>query len=234
VQKLFLLAILAASSICSASPVDIIFNGSFELGFSGWGSSGFNEGGCGSAWHPGTGATGCNNVDNPALGSVEASNAFDGTGPKTYRLTQTFNVPGVAVNSAILSWIDTSNVNVGCCGGGTQSREFYVDLTAGITSKVYSQLFVDNCGPTHPDCTPEVHHWTGHSVDVTSFLNANVGQNVTLGFNNFVPQVFTGAGGFGLDGVSLLLDVAATPEPGTVAMLLIGSALLFAGRKRLR
>jgi len=230
-----LLGLVGMPATSRAGVVDVIANGSFETGsFSSWNATGLNEGGCGTTWHlSNTGATGCNSVDTPAFGTFEANNAFDGTGPKTYSLSQTFNVPGASVISALLSWSDTSNVTVGCCGAGTQSREFYVDLTAGITSKVYSQLFVDNCGPTHPDCTSEVHHWTGHAVDLTSFLNAHIGESVTVSFNNFVPQVFSGAGGFGLDGVSLVVNYTDAPEPAPAWMCLAGAALLSAaGRWR--
>jgi hypothetical protein len=229
-----LTAVLFTPSICTATIAQVATNGGFETGnFSGWSVTNLDEGGpstCGTDWHVrNSGITGCQAVDNPILGSFEANNSFDGTGPKTYRVSETFNVPGVVINSAILSWSDTSYVYVGCCGGGTQSREFYVDLTAELTNKIYSQMFADNCGPTHPSCTPEVHHWTSHSVDITSFLNSRTGQNVTFGFNNFVPNVYTGSAGFGLDGVSLVIDYSSAPEPASAEMFLIAIAMVCAG-----
>lgn len=96
--------------------------------------------------------------------------------------------------------------------GASIDRHFRVDLfTDNDVFNVFDLKFEAG--------TQSQYDWTARSVDVTSFLQANLGEEVTLAFSNHIPELFSGPAGFGLDDVSLEVTTQSVPEPGTMAAL---------------
>ena len=226
----------------NAAPINYIANGGFESGLAGWSTSSTNSvgGGCDTAWVVGNAgtATGCtgyvpfNQFVGPQSGNAAAYNSFDGNGPQTIRLFQTFNYTAAnAASSAVLDWYDA----VGFGSGYTfpQARVFNVDVTIdGQLFNVFSESFGNNGQGLFQT-------WQQTSLDLTQlFDDYGAGtHSVTLAFSNYVPQSFTGPGSFGLDNVSLLIDTApiqAVPEPATLSILGLGLAGLAFSRRRIK
>jgi hypothetical protein len=213
-----------------AAPVNLISNGDFETGtFAGWTVSTTNPdqsgGGCNQGWvvaNVGI-ATGCLAVANP-LGTYAAYQSFDGTGPKTRTLSQTFVVP--TFGSAMLSFSQTYDFNVVL--SNETPRTFDVNLTsASGTQNVFH--FVSPTG-FDTGITP----WAQQSVDLTAALTGLAGQSVELAFVSTIPETFSGPAGFGLDNVRLEATPASSnvPEPSSLALIGLAAAGLGLVRRR--
>lgn len=214
---------LLAGAACAgahAAPIQMLTNGSFETGtLSGWTATTQGTGTCpsqGRDWNVSTtgSATGCSNVGAPVDGKYAAYVMNDGgAAPMYYRLSQTFTLSPGALTSANLSFKFTS---VSSYSGN--ARTFYVDVLNGATllgtPYTYTIPFSDG-DPT----------WSMVSLDLTSLLATHTGTQLTVRFNNYIPSNWTGPAGLGLDAVSLMADVSAVPEPGSIALL----GLAFAG-----
>jgi hypothetical protein len=174
-----------------AAPLELITNGGFEQGFTGWSATTtLSSPLC--AWS--VGPVGPCLGDPPATdgGSNYASNGFDGNGPGTYTLAQTVTIPA---GTATLSWEDDFQATY---GGTSRTTEVRILDASGTTTlgTVYSYAvpFFAFTG------------WVQHSVDVSGFA----GQTVQVAFVQTIPQTFTGPAGMGIDNVSLLADPAAS------------------------
>ncbi|MCP2732091.1 PEP-CTERM sorting domain-containing protein [Limnofasciculus baicalensis] len=196
----------------TAQAAELINNGGFETGdFTNWSVTNNGSGGCDTDWHVNaTGYTGCNLLSPATEGTFAAYNSFEGDGPQQFRLEQTFFVPN-NITSAVLSWADEANMFI----FSVLNREFQVDLvTSSGSVNIFSQIFQRG---------PRQYAWTARLADVTSILQANQGQSVTLAFTNIIPEQFSGPGGFGLDKVSLDVTTGesqSVPEPASVLGLL--------------
>lgn len=187
-RLLYLLAILAGLLMTAgpalAGPVDLIANGGFENGFTGWtDTTTLTNPYC--AW----------SIDNcvfdpPAAdgGAHFASNGFDGSGPGTYTLAQTVAIPA---GTATLSWEDDFWTSY---FGATRTAEVKILDASGTTTlgTVYSYSAPYNA----------LTGWLQHSVDVSAFA----GQTVQVAFVQTIPGNFTGPAGMGIDNVQLVAD----------------------------
>lgn len=219
---------LAAAS-ADASVVNLISNGNFETGnFSGWAiaSSNTDTGGCNAGWTVATngGATGCTAVANP-FGRYAAYQSFDGTGPKTRTLSQSFVVP--TLSAAVLDFYDSSAFNVVLYR--EIPRSFDVQLTAGgVTTNLYH--FASPVGYS-AGATPFTHI----NVDISSALLGLAGKTAQLSFVTTIPETYSGPAGFALDNISLTVDTTPpvhVPEPASLALLGLGVAGIATTRKR--
>lgn len=203
-----LLAALGIPTMAEAA--NLVVNGGFETGdFTGWDVTTNGIGGCDTNWNVGTTGTetGCSSVDSPIEGSFAAYSSFDGAGPQSFILSQDILLSD-SVESATLSWLQAvrHTIFVG------EPRTFSVNINGtAIDTQSFSGFGGDGS-------------WTEFSIDATDALSAFAGETVTLSFEQFIPDSFSGPAGFGLDAVSL--DVVggpsdAIPEPLTI----LGSAL---------
>lgn len=224
--KTNILATLLVSAGCVtgalAAPVELVTNGGFETGnLSSWTTSGLGSGSCPSAnndWNVSSSgsATGCSAVANP-FGSFAAYVMNDGAGSVTYRLAQTFGVAAGTTGGAFsfnLSSINTSSVD----------RTLTVSLTNQTTLasiNIYS-------ASTYSGSTA----WQTYSTDISAFLAASAGSSVLLAFDNSIAAAWTGPAGLGIDNVSVLANVSAVPEPGSLALLGLGLVGMVATRRK--
>jgi hypothetical protein len=225
---------MIASGAANATPVNLISNGGFEAGnFSSWSAPVVGGGSCNQPFVVGSngGASGCvgfapyGNFVNPNSGGFAAYASFDGGGPITKTLTQTFAVPN-SVTFAMLSFVDAFGFGSGWIF--PQSRIYSVEILNGSGASVatiLSQSFTNQSGGIFQN-------WTSHMIDITASLLPLAGQNASLRFSLFIPQSFTGPGVYALDNVSLMADTAAVPTPGALALFGFGLIAFGAIRRR--
>lgn len=239
-SMLLLCAILLACS-ASVNATELVVNGGFETGdLTGWTTSGLGtvSGTCPGSprdWNVsnlGT-STGCVDPGNPVSGTYAAYNMFDGTGPLTYRLRQTISLPS-AVATATLKWQDALYDEHST---GSQPRVFTINILNGAGTSVLATLYT----LSSPGGMAASTGWVSHSVDATAALRSLQGQTVILEFAVFIPEVWTGAAGLGLDAVSLNVAAPSVPAPSLgrsgIALLALAIALLgwfFSRRRMLR
>ena len=226
--KLIAALTLFAASLAPAHAGVQLVNGGFETGTtSGWTVSGTDGTGCGqnftvSSSGSAAGCTGYPPIPQdfiaPHSGSYAAYAAFDGNGPVNHTLIQTFAVP-VGTGGAILSWFDAVGFGAGY----------------SFSPRVYSVSLLDSQNATVADLFSQSYSmggnfqgWTQRTVDISSYLPGLAGQEARLKFNLYIPENLTGPGAFGLDDVA----ITEVPEPGSLALLVLGLGLFGAGFAR--
>ena len=218
--RLLLAIVLAAgATAASATPTELIVNGGFETGaFAGWSASSSNVdlGGWDTGWNVATSAAagGAYNVAAP-IGTYAAYEAFDGSGPKTRTLAQSFVVPA-GITQASLSFWDSWYSTI--FHGGTLPRLFDAYLIDAADSDNVYHLAASDASPLPLAL---------QSFDVTDFIAGRVGHMLELSFITTIPEYGTGPGGFVLDDVSLVAEI---PEPTSLALAF--TALLLAASLR--
>lgn len=220
--------------IPTAYAAQVIVNGGFEIGdFTGWSATSSNAhldpgvpGNCDRPWavtntgagSPSLAGTHCFTVANP-IGIFAAYNSFDGDGPQTFTLSQSFAVPAAGLTSAILSWAETYRVN-----NTGLPRQFNINIVGSSTVNVFNETF----SPTGIDYQQLT--FLTHNQDIAALLNGFPGETVQILFVAMIPETYTGSGGFGLDAVSL--DLVAVPEP--MGLALFGLSLVGLAYTRVR
>ena len=219
------LATAAMLSMCAAAaiaaPTQLVANGGFETGtLAGWTTTGLGNGSCPSAnqeWNVSSSgsATGCSAAANPSGSSFAAYVMNDGTGPLTYRLSQSFGVAAGTTGGAFS--FDLSSIN-----GSDSNRTLTVSLTDTTT---LASAILYSASTLSFDAT-----WQTLSGDISAFLAAAAGDTVLLSFDNFIPITWSGPAGLGVDNVSILAN--AVPEPASLALVCLALAGLAASRRR--
>lgn len=221
----FVIIAMMSSVARSAHIQQLITNGNFETGtLAGWSASTLPFGCC-TTWTPdwnvaaSASAGGVVAVANP-IDTFAAYSSFDGPGPVTRTLTQSFHVPDYQIAQAILSFADSEYIQT--FHGGRLPRLFDVFLSDGLlTQNVFHFESKSVHSPT----------FAQRSIDVTSLLQGWSGETVQLSFVLTIPEYGTGPGGFGLDNVSLTAQV---PEPCSLALVGLSFLPLALTRRRMR
>jgi hypothetical protein len=212
-----------------ADALELITNGGFELGFSGWTRA--DEVGSEGTFFVQTGAISpVNALTVPPPPEATTAAMTDAQGPGSHVLYQDFVLP-TAASSANLSF----QLFV-----GNRATEFFTPATlAFATPTLNQQARVDIVLPGADPFTvepadvllnafrtnvgdPLVSGYNPLSVDVTSLVNAHLGETVRLRFAE-VDNVFIF--NFGVDSVHLTAGPAELPEPASV-LLALGAMLV--------
>ncbi|HEX2114969.1 MAG TPA: PEP-CTERM sorting domain-containing protein [Alphaproteobacteria bacterium] len=234
-----------------AAPIEVIVNGGFETGtMAGW-TTGFTPSAnatlcCDNRFATGTGASATGipgSILTRIAGQFSAFGDFDGgiliAGRPQYQddvhifMKQSFAKAG-PLSAATLSFdfrVEGGQFTGGTIGrpeygGHVDPREFNVLVSDGTTSlEVYSYEVPDWSVGTRP-----LEHV---SLDITAALNSLSDGPITLTFDRFVPQFFTGGAYFVGDNFSLLVT-AVEPVPEPAALALLGAGLIGLSRCRRR
>lgn len=213
-------SLLSVASVAQAQ--NVIVNGGFEAGWTGWGQAAFGPGTSGNFIQ---GASGAAPQSNFAVQTPYAGNAYalsDQTGSSYQGWWQGFSFGGYT-NSATLSYAGFLNsyFRFNDCGGSGLSNigcNQYADVaivrgtnpfTSNGSDIVFQSFFGAGTAANNP--------WTLVSQDVTAALNAAGAGNYTLRFAQVQCCSFQQAG---VDDVSL--NISTVPEPASVALLASG------------
>lgn len=220
------LVVTTASMAANAAPTELLQNGGFETGdLTGWNTSTTLAVRCCENNSPdGTFVASFGSNGAALSGTYSAYGDFDGSGPDSILLSQSFNKSGT-FSDADLSFMYSAEV----MSRGIP-RNLSVSFVQGLNSvTVYSLDFIDsgifNFGQ------PRVGHV---GVNVTSALNSFSNGAITMVVNRYVPEDFTGPGTFAADNFSLSAStIAPVPEPESYAMLMAGLGVMgFVARRR--
>jgi len=224
------------AAIGSAQAANIVNNGGFESGFTNWTRA--DQVGSEGTFALQTGTTSPVNGDPvPAPPGGLTAAMSDAQGPGSHVLYQDIVIPAV-VPSATLSFQvfvgnrDTAffTPNTLDFSTPTLNQQARVDILAGgadpFNVSGLMNVFQTNVGD------PLVSGYTPKSLDVTSLLNAHLGQTLRLRFAE-VDNVFTFQ--FGVDNVAL--DVGAAqpvPEPGSSVLIVTAAGVALAWQRHRR
>ena len=225
---------LAAGAAHDAAALELITNGGFESGFTGW--TRVDQVGSEGTFALQTGTTSPVNgfaVPPPPQGLQAAMT--DAMGPGSHVLYQDVLVP-TAVSNATLSFMLFVN---------NQAPDFFAPATLDFaTPELNQQARVDILAATADPFSvaaadvlfnafatvsgdPLVSGYLTYTFDLTALLNANLGQTLRLRFAE-VDNVFFF--NLGVDAVQLAVNELRVPEPATWLLLAIG--MLATGRVR--
>lgn len=222
------LLLLGAASVAHAGPIELLTNGDFEAGsFVGWtvstsgGSSGatINNG----SYNP-LGDTGANA---PIGGFYDA--VFDQGGPGVATIFDLIiSLPTTTVTSAIFSWDHIIE---------NHHSSYFLPAAEGGAGfgQLFRALVTDGAGTTLVDAfTSTAANTTfgvlqNNSVDLTTFVNANLGATIGIQFENRAEAWFMTTQ---LDNASFLVDVSSVPEPGVITLLCFGLVSLLSFHRK--
>ena len=236
------LAVFAFASALS-SPVEaapVLVNGGFEAGFTGWVTA--DSLGSDGTFTLQNGTTSPINFDPvPAPPGGVSAVMSDGGGPGTHVLWQDFLVtsggPQVMLSfdlftgnrAQVFGTPNPANLDFGINAANQQVR---VDLLMGSADpfSVAAGDVLLNLYQSQPG-DALVAGYTTYSFDISSVLNANLGNTLRIRFAETDNLAALQAG---VDNVGITEVTEAVPEPATVAMVGIGFALLAGTLRRRR
>ncbi len=178
---------------------ELVFNGSFELGFTGWTTdiAGFPF----IPWLVGSAGDGAGFGMQPVAprdGSKDAWNGFDGAAGTQFLLYQEISVPASAT-TVTLRWQDRGQWNF----FSPPPIEPRIALAAILDAATFNVLaFADVRFTGTEPVGPVDWGWREASFDMSAFA----GQNVLIVFAQVVPEDFTGPGQFEIDAVSVTYE----------------------------
>ena len=247
---------VAAIASPSSAATELVSNGGFETGMTSW-IAGYTPGNsvcCDSFTDTGTRSqTGDNAFYAPLIGTRSAFGDWDGGLASDYGKATDFWVrQGLTKTSDVSSATLTFSFNV--AGGAYKSYEgAYQGYTEVLKRNVTANFLGTDLSllsnlytferPLLTGAASESFYYGQQDIvlDVTSAFNAMGNGAFFLDFGRHVPQYFTGAGYFALDGVSLQIGNAVpettpggVPEPQSWSLMIVGflgSGLLLRRRK---
>ncbi|TPH13926.1 PEP-CTERM sorting domain-containing protein [Litorilituus lipolyticus] len=198
---------LALSTSCYVN-ANLIENGDFETGdLSNWNVSSNGNSGCDTDWTVALNDDGIcwNLLADPSAG-YEAYNSFDGNGPQTFALSQMVDLGALNSYSLAFDYAVTGD------NGWTWpiERTFSVIITDGsLVETLFSKSIKSINDPSWFSEVVSFDHSVFAAMDLA---------NISISFNAFIPENFTGPASLGLDNVAL----TQVPEPSTLAIFALG------------
>jgi len=181
-------ALLAGATASSAATTELLSNGSFESGFSGWTTTQ-----PAAPFFPWTvvsaGDAAPFSAPSPQDGTFDALNGFDGSAG-AYTISQQVSIS--TASTATLTWKD--RLQWFMFDGLARSVEVRIVDAAGA---VLATPYAFSTGPG--ELTRHDTGWRDHTVDLSAFA----GQTVRIEFHYTIPGDHTGPGQAELDAVSL-------------------------------
>ena len=234
-MKHFLLLTALLGALVPAQAGQLVTNGGFEAGFTGW-SVADALGSDGSFFLQSGTASPVNGDVVPAPPGGSNAAMSDGAGPGSHALYQTILMPGLMVPSALLK-LDlfignragmfatpaSGTLDFGINGFNQQLRIDLMVNGSGAFSVAAGDILQNIYQSKAGD--PAVSGYSSLSVDVTAVVNANLGKSIKL---RIVEADNVGPFQVGVDNVSLV----ATPEPASVVMALSAALAGLALRRR--
>jgi hypothetical protein len=179
---------------------ELVFNGSFEIGFSGWFTGIIGEPFI--PWSIGTFGDGAGfdmQPVSPLDGNKVAWNGFDGAAGTTFQLAQAVSIPADAT-TVTLTWKDRGQWNF-FAPEPIQPRTALVAILE--PEPPFNLLALPDFRTTGTvPIGPVDWGWREVAFDLSGFA----GQTVLLYFEQSIPEDFTGPGQFEIDGVSITYD----------------------------
>lgn len=226
-----LLAPLALSLIlpAAASAQQMITNGGFESGLTGWTVA--NQADGNGDWFSTAGVESPLSffaIPGPQAGSLYA--VTDQTGPGSHMLFQTFTIGGPVSSATLSFWHFIQNSAVAASGAQNDlnytsdpNQHVQVDLLSGdISGNPFGGTVIGNFFFGGTDFG-----WTNYSQDITALLSTP--GTYSLRFAEVDNQSFFQ---YGVDNVSLAVNTV--PEPGTYALVAVGMLALAGVKRRTR
>ncbi|ARU58075.1 hypothetical protein OLMES_4057 [Oleiphilus messinensis] len=212
---------LAACLSATSVNATLINNGSFETGdFSGWTTQDltaplFTQQVNGSGVSSGFGFF----SSSPTDGQFAALNGFDGNGPGTISISQ--DVAVTSESTILFDYRAAWNLIDFCIGCVDRIFDVNIEIAGGGANLASFNILSATSGTTVLDTGDLV-----GSFDLSSF----VGQTVSINFDWFVPENFTGPAFFQIDNIR---STASVSEPASIALLGLGLAgICFTRRKK--
>ncbi|GAA0859028.1 hypothetical protein [Aliiglaciecola litoralis] len=219
IRKLCVVLIFGFSSHALLA-AEILVNGGFETGdFTGWNSTLSGGVDCWTDWTIGTAGseTGCLPLSAPTEGTYAAYNAFDGFASSFYTLSQDVILP----NGNLMAEL-SFDITAQWFNGGALARVFDLNIVHDGVDLGPIYHFEAAAG------SDGAFDWTSFNFDISDLLSDYSGNVITIEADVFIPEQFTGPGGFGLDNVSL--NVSQVSEPSVFLMFLMFLGLIKASR----
>ena len=217
----FALLTICLFAFTTARADQLIVNGGFEAGLTGWTTTSSGDGSFSVTSAPYTPLNG-NATVGARSGSYYAV-SDDYSGSQTHFLTQTFTTP-TSFLSATLSFgmfvNDIYGSDFGSSGTGAQVR--LLQSTGQLIAFLYGPVdtFENPVGSPNP--------YVSYSSDIASYLNPNSSYRLVFSSSDSAGLI-----NVGIDDVSLVTagtpttPVAATPEPSTFALFATGGTFVF-------
>lgn len=209
---------LSACLFVGSTNATIINNGSFEDdGFSGWTTQDLASpflplqvSGSGISPHEGFFSS------SPTDGQFAALNGFDGEGPGTISISQDITVTDLSV--ILFDYRAAWNLTEYCSGCIDRIFDVNIETAGGGINLANFNVLTATSGNTVLDTGDNVAR-----IDLTRF----VGQTVSINFDWYVPENYTGPGFFQLDNIR-----STVPAPASIVLLGLGITGIGVFRKR--
>lgn len=237
ISSLFTIGLITGFTSETAQANQLLINGGFETGdFTGWTQvTNSGSGNCSADWTVLQSDTICNlnntTLNSPIEGEWAAFNSFDsGSSGTTFTIEQDFILETGSIVKADLSWAQSYGWDFSFGNVATQERIFKLDILDS-SDNLIGNAFELMIGPDNG--STDFVDWENQMVDISNLLDGFGGQTLTLVADVFIPESSTGPATFGLDNISLDVEVetAPVPEPGTILGFITAMGLGFAAKK---
>jgi len=193
------------NDLVTSTNINLVTNGSFENGLTGWDSviiNGTGGSNCNEPWRVEMDSSSiccCVNEIDPTDGNFAAYTSFDSNIINTeYNLEQIITLPSsISSTSLSFDWLGEFDLTF---GSSSLNRSFNVDIYDSnnvFIARLYNYLIPANIISSINE---------NINIDITSTLLPHAGENIKFVFNAFIPDSSTGPSKSLIDNIQLLVD----------------------------